>query len=260
MSPKPNNSNNQHGQTAVAQLTHLPPLLQLLSDNKLITAAQIEQILKEQKNTGATVRALVVTSGVIKEEDLLVIIASHLGTSVVNLAEREIPDEVIKAIPASVARMYRVVPISLDTDGVVLATSDLPAPAIVDEIRFVLTRNLTFVLARDEDIKTQVNRFYGDESDSMNEMLNKLESEMEAGAVVELTEGKEDETGLEQAANATPVVRFVNLVLYEAVQSKASDVHFEPFEQEFKIRYRVDGALYEMSPPPRRLALPVISR
>ena len=238
----------------------MDPLLQLLSDSKVVNATQIEEIMEEQKRTGNAARKVLMDLGIVKEDDLLVIIASHLGTSVINLAEREIPEEVVKAIPASVARMYSVVPISLDANGVVLATSQLLEPAMVDEIRFVLTRDLTFVLAREEDVKAQVNKFYGEDSDSMNDMLNKLESDMDAGGIVELTEGKEDETGLEQAANATPVVRFVNLVLYEAVQSKASDVHFEPFEKEFKIRYRVDGALYEMSPPPRRLALPVVSR
>lgn len=244
----------------MAETIHEDPLLQLLRDSKVVTATQVEEILEEQKRTGNSARKVAIDLGLIKEEDLLVMIASHLGTSVINLAGREIPDEVVKAIPASVARMYGVVPISLDASGVVLATSQLLVPAVVDEIRFVLTRDLTFVLAREEDVKSQVNKFYGEDSDSMNDMLNKLEADMDAGGVVELAEGKDDEKGLEQAANATPVVRFVNLVLYEAVQSKASDVHFEPFEQEFKIRYRVDGALYEMSPPPRRLALPVISR
>ena len=245
----------------MAEATHMDPLLQLLKDSKVVNATQVDDILEEQKRTGNVMRKVIIDLGIVKEDDLLVMIASHLGTSVINLAGREIPEEVVKAIPASVARMYGVVPISLDASGVVLATSQLLEPAMVDEIRFVLTRDLTFVLAREEDVKTQVNKFYGEDSDSMNDMLNKLESDMDAGGVVELTEGKEeDETGLEQAANATPVVRFVNLVLYEAVQSKASDIHFEPFEQEFKIRYRVDGALYEMSPPPRRLALPVISR
>ena len=244
----------------MAETTPMDPLLQLLSDSKVVNATQVEEILEEQKRTGNAARKVLMDLGIVKEDDLLVIIASHLGTSVINLAEREIPEEVVKAIPASVARMYSVVPISLDANGVVLATSQLLEPAMVDEIRFVLTRDLTFVLAREEDVKAQVNKFYGEDSDSMNDMLNKLESDMDAGGIVELTEGKEDETGLEQAANATPVVRFVNLVLYEAVQSKASDVHFEPFEKEFKIRYRVDGALYEMSPPPRRLALPVVSR
>jgi type IV pilus assembly protein PilB len=244
----------------MAEATHVDPLLQLLRDSKVVNATQVEEILEEQKRTGNAARKVIMDLGIVKEDDLLVMIASHLGTSVINLAEREITEEVVKAIPASVARMYGVVPISLDASGVVLATSQLLEPAVVDEIRFVLTRDLTFVLAREEDVKAKVNKFYGEDSDSMNDMLNKLESDMDAGGVVELTEGKEDETGLEQAANATPVVRFVNLVLYEAVQSKASDVHFEPFEKEFKIRYRVDGALYEMSPPSRRLATPVISR
>lgn len=244
----------------MVEAIHVDPLLQLLSDSKVVKATQVEEILEEQKRTGNVMRKVILDLGIVKEDDLLVMIASHLGTSVINLAGRDIPEEVVKAIPASVARMYSVVPISLDANGVVLAASQLLEPAMVDEIRFVLTRDITFVLAREDDVKAQVNKFYGEDSDSMNDMLNKLESDMDADGVVQLTEGKEDETGLEQAANATPVVRFVNLVLYEAVQSKASDVHFEPFEQEFKIRYRVDGALYEMSPPPRRLALPVISR
>ncbi|MFA5342468.1 MAG: ATPase, T2SS/T4P/T4SS family [Kiritimatiellia bacterium] len=244
----------------MAEATNMDPLIQLLKDNKVVNATQVEEIVEEQRRTANAARKVILDLGVVKEEDLLVMIASHLGTSVIDLKEREIPDEVVKAIPASVARMYSVVPISLDAGGVVLATSQLLEPAMVDEIRFVLTRDLTFVLAREEDVKLKVNKFYGEDSDSMNDMLNKLEADMDSDGVMELTEDKEDETGLEQAANATPVVRFVNLVLYEAVQSKASDVHFEPFEQEFKIRYRVDGALYEMSPPPRRLALPIISR
>jgi len=226
----------------------------------VVNATQVEEIMEEQKRTGNAARKVIIDLGIVKEDDLLVMIASHLGTSVISLTEREIPEDVVKAIPASVARMYGVVPISLDASGVVLATSQLLEPAVVEEIRFVLTRDLTFVLAREEDVKFKVNKFYGEDSDSMNDMLSKLELDMDTDGVVELTEGKEDMSGLEKAANATPVVRLVNLVLYEAVQSKASDVHFEPFEKEFKIRYRVDGALYEMSPPSRRLALPVISR
>ena len=103
-------------------------------------------------------------------------------------------------------------------------------------------------------------RLYGEDDASVNDLLAALETDMDSEGMLTLTEGKDDLKGLEQAANAAPVVRFVNLVLYEAVQAKASDIHFEPFEKEFKIRYRVDGALYEMSPPPKRLALPVVSR
>ncbi len=244
----------------MADIEQADPLLQMLLDAKVVTRAQLEEIHEEHKRTGNSPRSVVIDMGILSEDDLLVLIASHLGSSVVNLTGRDIPEDVVKAIPASVARMYSVVPVSADDNGLVLATAQLPTPEVADAIRFVLTRNIVFVLAREAELKMMVEKFYGGESDSINDMLAKLESDMASDAVVELTEGKEDESGLEQAANATPVVRFVNLVLYEAVQSKASDVHFEPFEKEFKIRYRVDGALYEMSPPPRKLALPVLSR
>jgi type IV pilus assembly protein PilB len=116
------------------------------------------------------------------------------------------------------------------------------------------------VVMPEEDIKSQIIRFYGEESESVTEMLSALENDLEnAGDVIEV-KGGDDISLLAQAASSTPVVRFVNLVLYQAVQNRASDIHFEPFETEFKIRYRVDGALYEMAPPPKHLALPVTSR
>jgi len=243
----------------MAELTKYEPLLQLLIDHHVVKDAQVAEILEEQKRTSNPVQRIAIDLGIVKEDDLLVLIASHLGTSVVKLAEREIQEEMIKSIPASVARMYNVVPISVDSNSVVLAVSQLLSPEVVDEIRFVLTKDVTFVLAREDEVKKLIVKFYGEDSSSMNDMLSSLESDMEGG-LVELQEGKEDETGIEQAANAKPVIRFVNVILYEAVQAKASDIHFEPFENEFKIRYRVDGALYEMSPPPKKLALPVISR
>ncbi|MFC1453837.1 GspE/PulE family protein [Verrucomicrobiota bacterium] len=244
----------------MAELAKYDPLLQLLIDHHVVKESQVTEILEEQDRTGNPIQTVVIDLGIIKENDLLVMIASHLGTSVVKLADREISEEIIKSIPASVARMYNVAPISVDSNSVVLAVSQLLSPEVVDEIRFVLTKDITLVLARDEEVKKLINKFYGEDSTSMKDMLSSLESDIEEGGLVELQEGKDDVTGIEQAANAKPVVRFVNVVLYEAVQAKASDIHFEPFETEFKIRYRVDGALYEMSPPPKKLALPVISR
>ena len=244
----------------MAETERYEPLLHLLVDHHIVNQTQTNDILEEQKRTGNSVRRIVIDLEIINEDDLLVLIASHLGTTVVKLADKNISEDLVKTIPASVARMYNVVPISADSNSVVLAVSQLLGPEVVDEIRFVLTRDITFVLAREDDLKQLITKFYGEDSASMNEMLTSLETDMESGEVIELQEGKEDESGIEQAANAKPVVRFVNVVLYEAVQAKASDIHFEPFENEFKIRYRVDGALYEMTPPPKKLALPVISR
>src|SRR4029079_6929278 len=107
-----------------------------------------------------------------------------------------------------------------------------------------------------EQIEDRIKIFYGSDTSSMEEVLKQLG---EVGELMQLREG-DGGTGAEAEASATPIIRFVDLILYQAIQDRASDIHFEPFENEFKIRYRVDGSLYEMAPPPRHLALPVISR
>ncbi|MBU1909401.1 MAG: GspE/PulE family protein, partial [Verrucomicrobia bacterium] len=198
---------------------------------------------------------------VITEERILEVIAQQLGTGIVKLHDLEIAQEVARSVPGSIARMYNVVPVEMGPNSVTLATYDLLSPEVVDELQFVLTRDISFVIAREEDIKNYVSRYYGDESESVSDMLSALESELqEAGDILKTGARGDDIANIEQAASSTPVVRFVNLVLYQAVQDSASDIHFEPFENEFKIRYRVDGALYEMAPPPKHLALPVTSR
>ncbi|MGI6086747.1 MAG: type II secretion system ATPase GspE [Kiritimatiellia bacterium] len=244
----------------MAANTHNDPLLDLLMEAGALTDAQVEEVLEEQRRAGKPIRKVVLDMGILTEDDLLVLIANHMGVTMVNIADIEIPPEISGSVPAGVARMYNMAPVSYDKQSVTLATSELVQPETMDEIRFVLTRDVSFVLVREADVRNLIVRLYGEDDASVNDLLAALETDMDSEGMLTLTEGKDDLKGLEQAANAAPVVRFVNLVLYEAVQAKASDIHFEPFEKEFKIRYRVDGALYEMSPPPKRLALPVVSR
>ncbi len=236
-------------------------LLQEINQDGLLTDQQLEEIVEEHERTGRPTRAIVLDMQLLTEEQLLELIAQHLGTEVIDIQGVEISPDVIRSLPASVARMYNVVPLEADTSAVELATSDLLSPEVVDELMFVLTRDVSFKVAKEADIKNTLQRYYGDESESVSEMLSALENELEgAGDLLNLGTGEDNIYEIETAANAAPVVRFVNLVLYQAVQDRASDIHFEPFENEFKIRYRVDGALYEMSPPPKHLALPVTSR
>jgi type IV pilus assembly protein PilB len=236
-------------------------LLQQLREDGLIAADQANEVVDEHERTGKPIRQALIDMDIIAEDQLLDIIARQLGTKVVNLRGLEIQQNVVKTIPASVARMYSVIPVEVGKHTVTLATFDLLSPEIVDELTFVLTRDVAFVVSREDDIKTYLGRYYGDESESVSDMLSALESEMkDAGDLMEAAKRGEDISQLEQLISSTPVVRFVNLVLYQAVQNRASDIHFEPFENEFKIRYRVDGALYEMAPPPKHLALPVTSR
>lgn len=238
----------------------IDPLLQILKEQKRITAEQIADIEEEQKASGKSVRSVLLNLEILKEDELLEVMASYMGTKVINLPATDIPPEVVHAIPASVARMYTVVPVEKHADSVVLAAHEMITPQMSDELAFVLSRDITFVLAREDDVRTCVNQFYGDDSASVNELLSALETDIEEDSSAFEVKNEDDVKGLEAAAGSTPVIRFVNLVLYQAVQGRASDIHFEPFENEFRIRYRVDGTLYEMPPPPKRLALPVISR
>lgn len=245
----------------MATREYTDPLIQQLREEGLITDQQIDEVLEEHSRTGKPIRQILVDMEVVTEDQMLELIASQLGTSVVNLRETDIPLDAIQTLPGSVARMYTVIPVAVEGNTITLATFELLSPEVVDELAFVLTRDIHFVVAREEDIRTTIQRFYGDESESIGDMLSSLEAELkDVGEVVESGREIEDVQQLEAAASATPVVRFVNLVLYQAVQDRASDIHFEPFENEFKIRYRVDGALYEMAPPPKHLALPVTSR
>ncbi|MBN1671214.1 MAG: type II/IV secretion system protein [Kiritimatiellae bacterium] len=236
------------------------PLLRIVVEKELLSRARLEEIVEEHERTGNPYREILIDMDIVKEDQLLQLLAEHMGTRVVDLPSLNIPTEVVKAIPPSTARMYNVVPVEAGPNSVVLAISDLMDPELMDEIMFVLTRDVSFVLAREQDVKTLVERFFKDDNGAVDAMLTGLESEMEESGELPALTASEDLKAIEEAASSTPVIRFVNLVLYQAVESRATDIHFEPFEKEFKIRYRVDGALYEMAPPPQALALPVISR
>ncbi len=235
------------------------PLLQTMREQGILTDENVASIVEEHERSGKSVKGITLDLGLMDEDSMLEIIAGYLGATVVNLPATDIAPDVIHRVPSSVARMYNIIPVSMTQTSVQVCVSDIISPEVQDELMFVLTCDVSFCVAREEDIKNCINQFYGDDGGAVNDMLTALESEIEGS---DLLGGADDEDseGLEEAAGATPVIRFVNLVLYQAVNDRASDIHFEPFEKEFKIRYRVDGALYEMAPPPKRLALPLISR
>jgi type IV pilus assembly protein PilB len=147
-------------------------------------------------------------------------------------------------------------PIGLSGNTLRIALADPLNPTAAEDLRFALGKDVDVVVAPTEQIEERIKEHYGSDTASMDEVLKQLG---EAGEMLQIR-GDESAAAVEAEANATPIIRFVDLILFQAIQDRASDIHFEPFENEFKIRYRVDGALYEMSPPPRHLALPVISR
>ena len=227
----------------------------------LIDESQAAEVVDEHERTGKPTREVAQEMELITEDQGLDLIAQLLGAERVDLEHMTIAPETLQAVPGSVARMYSAMPVAVDAGAVTLAVSFLISPEVSDEIRFVLSKDILFAVASPSEITGAISRYYGSEDESMKDMLSSLEGELEeAGDLLESGARGDDIASMEAAANSRPVVRFVNLVIYQAVQDRASDIHFEPFENEFKIRYRVDGALYEMAPPPRHLALPVTSR
>ncbi len=167
-------------------------------------------------------------------------------------------------MPAKTARMYECVPVALSGSTLQIALTDPLNPGRVDELSYILKgKDLQLVVADPAAIQKIIEKIYPENDgggDSVSDILKELGADQDIAKEVSQVEVTDDATIMENLANGAPIVRFVNLVVFQAVQDRASDIHFEPFETEFRIRYRVDGALYEMSPPPKHLALPVISR
>jgi type IV pilus assembly protein PilB len=236
------------------------PLLALIREQGLIDDLQYEEVVAELKRSGAPVVQLLQDFGIMKLDDILHVIAGHIGADVVSLKDREYPPELLQTVPARVAQMYHCLPVAVNNGTVQLALADPLDATRADEIHFAIKRDVQIVVADPEEIRKTIDRLYGQDeaSGDFSEILKELGAD--ADIAREVDEAAEDAKRLEDLANEAPIVKFVSLVLQQAIQDRASDIHFEPFETDFRIRYRVDGALYEMAPPPKHLALPVISR
>jgi type IV pilus assembly protein PilB len=229
---------------------------ELFIEQHVLQPSQAEDVLNEANLNGKTILQAMVDSGFVDETGFYHTIADALGAEYVDLGDKEIPPTILKLIPSGLARLHRALPIGLSGNTLRVALADPLDPRAAEDLRFALGKDVDVVVAPTEQIDNRIKEYYGADTTSMEEVLKQLG---EAGDMLQIR-GDETAAAVEAEANATPIIRFVDLILYQAIQDRASDIHFEPFENEFKIRYRVDGALYEMSPPPRHLALPVISR
>ncbi|MCG3148133.1 MAG: Type II secretion system protein E [Verrucomicrobiae bacterium] len=237
-------------------------LTELLRARSLVGEAQLAEINEEHERTGKPLSQIIVDFGLMSETQLLEALAEHLNLEFVNLEGMDLPAAVLRAMPSSAARMYGAVPIAVAGNAITVAILDPYNPHLVEELSFVLGKDVHLALAPPKQIEAVIARNYSEESGSLKDVLQDMETQLSKTDIVDSVakSGAQGAAALEDLANQAPIVRFVNLILFQAIQDRASDIHFEPFEDEFKIRYRVDGALYEMAPPPKHLALPVISR
>ena len=235
------------------------PLLALIKDQGMIDDLQYEEIVAEIKRSGTPVFQIIQDFGIMDLDAILQVEANHLGTEVVSLRGREFPPELVATIPANTAKIYQCIPVEDDGSSLRVAFADPLDPGRVDEIGFVAKRDVQVLVANPKEIEEALEKYYGTDGADVSDLLKQLGADEDIAREAEAI-GEGDDAAVIGLANEAPIVKFVNLVLLQAVQDRASDIHFEPFEDEFRIRYRVDGALYEMAPPPKHLALPVISR
>ena len=228
-----------------------------------VTREQVHEALKvQQGQAGRKVGEILVDLGYITEDDIRAALAGQAGIEQVVLRDREISDETFAAIPATTATTYQIVPIKFDPErnAIAVAVKSPDNFAAVDDLRNLLGfKRVKPVLASAEEIDEILQERYAAKGSGFSEIY----AEAGDSAVIASLEGRGDSLDLdmlEEASGDNAIVRLVQETLLVAIRDKASDIHFEPFEEEFKIRYRIDGVLYEMSPPDKRLALPIVSR
>ena len=234
-------------------------LAEFFVEQRVLEPSQAEDVLSEVELNGKSVAQAMIDGGFTDEHGFYQTIANGLGTDLIDLTERDIAPEILRLIPGGLARLHGALPVEMSGTTLRVALVDPFDLHAAEDLRFALGKDIHVVVSPSDQIEDLIKQHYGTDTTSMDEVLKQLGQAGELLSVSGVREG-DGEAAVEAEANATPIIRFVDLILYQAIQDRASDVHFEPFENEFKIRYRVDGALYEMSPPPRHLALPVISR
>ncbi|MEM7673593.1 MAG: GspE/PulE family protein [Verrucomicrobiota bacterium] len=235
---------------------HNDTVLDILKETDTLTSEQIEELYNIHIETGKALANAVFDSGLINREQLLELIAEYLALEYMERPPGAIDDDTLRLVSPSTARMYRILPIRSDENSITLLAKDPFNNSVVDDLTFTLSKDISLVVSDPKLIEESVITHYGEEDSSIDNLL----SEIGESGFEESSEGDLSDTELTAMANDTPIIRFVALVLQQAIRDKASDIHFEPFEDEFRIRYRIDGALYEMAPPPRHLSVPVISR
>lgn len=224
-------------------------VLDLLVTREMIDESQREDLTYAVSQSGKDVVEVLADYSIVEPDQLYQLIAEDLGGYSVELEDFEPAPQVLAAMPAATARLHESFPIQFNEDGSFLvALADPLSASTAEELHFALGLDIQIAVAPAVKIHEKIEQFYGGDSAGMNDALATLSQE--AAAL----------SGEDADSDAAPIIRYVDLVLFQAIKEQASDIHFEPFEDDFKIRYRVDGSLYEMAPPPMHLQSSIISR
>ena len=228
-------------------------LLPFLEEQTILSTEQAREISEEQNRTGKPIETILANFGIIQLPQILEKISDSLGLPLIaDLTGLDLSPELLARIPPHTARNLGALPIAGDATTLTVALVDPLASQALEDLRFATGMEIAQVVAPPDQIQPLLDKHYGSAEVNIDELLSELENAPDSALTAEGVDLSE--------AGSAPIIKYVNTIIARAIHAKASDIHFEPFEKEFKIRYRVDGALYEMAPPPRRLAIPLTSR
>ena len=228
-------------------------LLPFLEEQTILSSEQSREISEEQNRTGKPVESVLANFGIIQLPQILEKISDSLGLPLIaDLTGLDLSPELLARIPPHTARNLGALPMAGDATTLTVALVDPLASQALEDLRFATGMEIAQVVAPPDQIQPLLDKHYGSAEVNIDDLLHELENAPDSALNAEGVDLSE--------AGSAPIIKYVNTIIARAIHAKASDIHFEPFEKEFKIRYRVDGALYEMAPPPRRLAIPLTSR
>jgi len=234
---------------------------ELLTKASLITQDQLKEALKLQKETGGKLGETLIKLAFVSEEDITECLSQQFGVPSISLVHFEIDPSVIKLIPADVARKYNILPVNKTGATITIAMADPTNVFAMDDIKFMTGYNVEPVVASELGIKAAIDNYYGTTSSlELKKVMEDLQQSESADLEVLEEEEDMDIGALVDSAEEAPVVKLVNLILTDAIKRGASDIHIEPYEKEFRVRFRIDGTLYEIMNPPLKLKDAITSR
>ena len=235
----------------------------LLVREGLINQEQLQRALAEQKGTNEKLGSILARHNVITEDQLVAFLSKQYGIPSITLSQLDIDTDVLKLVPAQIAKKYEVLPIKRTGNSLTLAMADPTNVFAVDDVGFMTNLQVIPVVAAQGAIRKALDRLYEAQSSGMAEVISEMEG---TAGDVEVVEGDEESWAkadifeLKESADEAPVVRLVNMILVDAIRRGASDIHLEPYEKVFRVRFRVDGVLHEIMTPPKRLETALTSR
>jgi type IV pilus assembly protein PilB len=228
---------------------------ELLVRENLISVQQLKKAQAEQQKTGGRIGTALIKTGAIEEHKLTDFLSKQYGVPAINLKDFDIDPELIKLVKKEVAEKHLVIPVNRAGPSLIVAMCDPSNIYAVDDLKFTTGYNIEPVVASEPSIREAIEKYYAEKGPSLEDIVGEA-----AGDVDVIQEEEENADEVAKAADDAPVVKLVNLILVDAIKKHASDIHVEPYEKDFRVRFRIDGVMYDVMKPPMKLKMAIISR